>query len=38
MSSSVLNAPHFRDEVAAYAFIEGKLWPHGSDAYARIVC
>jgi transposase-like protein len=29
MSSSILNAPHFQDEQAAYAFVEGKLWPNG---------
>jgi len=29
MSDSVLNAPHFHDEEAAYAFVEAKLWPHG---------
>jgi transposase-like protein len=29
MSSSILNAPHFQDEEAAYAFVEGKLWPQG---------
>ncbi len=29
MSKSVLNAPHFHDEEAAYAFVESKLWPHG---------
>jgi transposase-like protein len=29
MSSSILNASHFQDEEAAYAFVEGKLWPNG---------
>jgi transposase-like protein len=29
MSSSILNAPHFHDEEAAYAFVEARLWPHG---------
>ena len=27
--SSVLSAPHFHDEEAAYAFIEARLWPNG---------
>jgi transposase-like protein len=26
---SVLSAPHFHDEAAAYAFIEARLWPNG---------
>jgi transposase-like protein len=26
---SVLSAPHFHDEEAAYAFIEARLWPNG---------
>jgi transposase-like protein len=29
MSKSVLNAPHFHEEEAAYAYVEAKLWPHG---------
>lgn len=29
MAQSVLSAPHFHDEEAAYAFVEGKLWPRG---------
>jgi transposase-like protein len=29
MAESVLNAPHFHDEGAAYAFVEARLWPHG---------
>ncbi|WP_234730655.1 IS1595 family transposase [Acidocella facilis] len=29
MSKSVLSAPHFHDEEAAYAFVEAKVWPHG---------
>ncbi len=29
MPMSVFNAPHFHDEEAAYAFVEGKLWPNG---------
>ena len=27
--TSVLSAPHFHDEAAAYAFIEARLWPEG---------
>ncbi len=26
---SVLNAKHFKDEVAAYAFVEARVWPEG---------
>jgi transposase-like protein len=26
---SVLNAPHFHDEEAAYEFVEARVWPHG---------
>lgn len=26
---SVLNAPHFQDEAAAYAFVETRVWPEG---------
>jgi transposase-like protein len=33
MSKSVLNAPHFHDEEAAYAFVEAKLWPRGPVCY-----
>ncbi len=33
MSKSVLSAPHFHDEEAAYAFVESKLWPHGPVCY-----
>ena len=29
MAKSVLNAPHFQDEAAAFAYVEGKLWPQG---------
>jgi transposase-like protein len=29
MSGSVLNAPHFHDEEAAYAFVEAHVWPQG---------
>ena len=29
MSKSVLNAAHFHEEEAAYAFVEAKLWPNG---------
>ena len=26
---SALNAPHLRDEAAAFAYVEARLWPHG---------
>ena len=26
---SVLNAKHFQDETAAYAFVEARVWPEG---------
>ena len=29
MATSVLNAPHFISEEAAFAFIESRLWPNG---------
>jgi len=29
MANSVLNAPHFQNEEAAFAYVEGKLWPNG---------
>ena len=29
MSKSVLTAPHFHDEAAALAYVEGRLWPQG---------
>lgn len=29
MSASVLNAPYFQNEEAAFAYVEAKLWPHG---------
>jgi transposase-like protein len=29
MSDSILSAPHFHNEEAAYKFIEARLWPHG---------
>jgi len=29
MAESVLNAPHFQNEEAAFAYVEGKLWPDG---------
>ena len=29
MAASVLNAPHFQDEDAAFAYVESRLWPHG---------
>lgn len=32
-SKSVLSAPHFHAEAAAYAFVEAKLWPNGPVCY-----
>jgi transposase-like protein len=29
MAKSVLNAPHFQNEEAAFAYVESKLWPEG---------
>jgi transposase-like protein len=29
MAKSVLSAPHFHDEAAAFAYLENKLWPQG---------
>ena len=29
MANSVLNAPHFQTEEAAFAYVESKLWPNG---------
>ena len=29
MSNSILSAPHFHDEQAAYDYVESKLWPEG---------
>jgi transposase-like protein len=29
MAKSVLNAPHFQSEKAAFAYVEAKLWPNG---------
>jgi transposase-like protein len=29
MAQSVLSAPHFQDEEAAFAYVEGHLWPTG---------
>lgn len=30
MANSVLSAPHFQDEKAAFAYVEAKLWPGGN--------
>lgn len=30
MTESILSAPHFHDEEAAYAFVEARIWPRGS--------
>jgi transposase-like protein len=29
MSQSILSAPHFHNEEAAFAYVEGQLWPNG---------
>ncbi|MGA2894082.1 MAG: transposase, partial [Xanthobacteraceae bacterium] len=29
MAKSVLNAPQFQDEKAAFAYVEARLWPNG---------
>jgi transposase-like protein len=29
MSKSILSAPHFNDEAAAYAYVEARVWPDG---------
>jgi transposase-like protein len=29
MYKSILTAPHFHDEAAALAYVEGRLWPNG---------
>lgn len=29
MAKSVLSAPHFQDETAAFAYVEARLWPNG---------
>ena len=29
MNESILSAPHFHSEKAAYAFVESRIWPHG---------
>lgn len=29
MTDSILNDPQFRDEEAAFAYVEARLWPHG---------
>ena len=29
MAASVLNAPHFQNEEAAFAYVESRLWPNG---------
>ena len=29
MAKSVLDAPHFKDEEAAYAWVEARVWPNG---------
>jgi len=30
MSQSILSAPYFHDEEAAYKFVEARLWPNGA--------
>lgn len=29
MGKSIISAPHFHNEEAAYAFVEERIWPHG---------
>jgi transposase-like protein len=29
MPKSILTAPHFHDEAAAFAYVEGRIWPNG---------
>ena len=29
MAKSVFSAPHFKDETAAFAYVEARLWPDG---------
>ena len=29
MSKSIISAPHFHNEEAAYAFVEAQIWPNG---------
>ena len=29
MSQSILSAPHFHNEAAAYRFVEARVWPKG---------
>src|ERR1700760_4538106 len=29
MAKSILSAPHFQNEIAAFAYVEAKLWPNG---------
>src|SRR6266403_1590632 len=29
MATSVLNAPHFKNEAAAFVYVEAHLWPNG---------
>jgi transposase-like protein len=29
MRKSIISAPHFHNEEAAYAFVESRIWPHG---------
>lgn len=31
MANPVLNAPHFKDEAAAFAYVEAHLWPQGPE-------
>jgi transposase-like protein len=33
MAASVLNAPHFQNEDAAFAYVEARLWPHGPNCH-----
>src|SRR5271165_1060712 len=31
MAHSILSAPHFQDEAAAFAYVEAHLWPNGPE-------
>jgi transposase-like protein len=33
MATSVLSAPHFQNEDAAFAYVEARLWPHGPTCH-----
>src|SRR3954447_18790708 len=33
MAKSILSAQHFQNEAAAFAYVEGKLWPNGPTCH-----